>query len=141
MHYNSIDHFLQENEPAITALMAAAQEAAGGHYAAMSPEQSRQTAADDARQVMRSFREMQLDRESIQADARRVDGEGINLDDLTRMASHFTRHFEAFAKERLTGQPDLAREMVRRCGVMGTTYTANVTTVKLDKTLRRMQRP
>jgi len=141
MHYNSIDHFLTANLADIAALMEDAQRATGGHYAAMSPEQLRQTAESDVRQIIEVLRTTHVDRDVIQDTARQTDMQGIALDDLTRMSLEMERRFIPYIQAQLAGQPEFAADLIRRYRHITTSYRSNITAVKLDRTLGRFQKP
>jgi hypothetical protein len=139
MPYNSIDHFLTANLAAITALMEAAQRATGGHYAAMSPDQLRQTAQSDVRQIIEVLRTTHVDRDTIQDTARQTDTQGIALDDLTRMSLEMERRFIPYIQAQLAGQPEFAADLIRRYRHITASYRSNITAVKLDRTLGRLK--
>jgi hypothetical protein len=139
MQYNSIDHFLTANLADIAALMEDAQRATGGHYAAMSPEQLRETAQSDVRQIIEVLRTTHVDRDVIQDTARQTDMQGIARDDLTRMSLVMERLFIPYIQAQLAGQPEFAADLIRRYRHITTSYRSNITAVKLDRTLGRLK--
>ena len=92
------------------ALMEDAQRATGGHYASMAPEQLRETAQSDARELIAGLAEPpHVDRTAIQDTARQTDTQGIALDDLTRMSVEIERRFIAYVQAELAEQPGVCR--------------------------------
>jgi hypothetical protein len=140
MHYNSIDHFLTAHEAQIIRLMESAQQATGGHYAAL-PEAARRADARAATQrMMDAVRQVQLDRQVIQETARQRDSAGIALDDLTRLVDQMEARFLAYMQAELSAQPELAAEILRRLRNVNARFRSNVMAVKLDKMIRQLQR-
>ncbi|MDQ2809241.1 MAG: hypothetical protein M3Z04_20395 [Chloroflexota bacterium] len=139
MRYHSIDQFLTTQQPALAGLMAAAQRTAGGHYAAMTPIQLQQTAANDAEQLIAALRNSPLPRESFQENARAVDGNGVALDDLTRLADAVEAQIIPYFSEQLQDEPDLRDELLRRFRYINGRFRAGIRAVQIDKTIRRLQ--
>jgi hypothetical protein len=141
MLYNSPEHFLAAQSANFVEVVAAAQRAAGGHYAAYTPAQLQQNAANDASSIMETMRTEFMDSAAMQAGIRDTYGRGIDLDDLTRMAGFLEEGLVALVDRELQDQPDLAVELTRRIRHFNTRFRSNVTSVKLDITLGRMKRP
>jgi hypothetical protein len=139
--YNSLEHFLREHEPGFVAVMEAAQRATGGHYAAMTPAQLHANAAADVQHLLQSIRQATLDRGAIQKAAEQTGAAGINLDDLTRMSNALDRGLVAYVEAELGSQPELCADLLRRIRHVTASYRSNVTSVKLDSTLKRLQQP
>ncbi len=139
MRYNSIDQFLTTHRTALTGLMEAAQRTAGGHYAAMTPIQLQQTAANDAEQLITALRNSPVLRESFQENARTVDGNGVALDDLARLADGVEAHFIPYFTTQLSDEPDLLEELLRRLRHINSRFRAGIRAVQIDKTIRRFQ--
>jgi hypothetical protein len=139
MHYNSVDHFLSAHESQIIEMMASAQQATGGHYAALSEAALRADARAAAQRMMAAVRQVQLDGQTVQATARQRDSAGIALDDLTRLVDQMETRFIAFVQAELRAQPELAAEILRRLRNANARFRSNVMAVKLDKTIRQLQ--
>ncbi|HEX6608179.1 MAG TPA: hypothetical protein VF276_14845 [Chloroflexia bacterium] len=140
MHYNSVDHFLTAHESQIIDMMASAQQATGGHYAGLSEAARRADAQAAAQRMMAAVRQVQLDGQTVQATARQRDSAGIPLDDLTRLVDQMETRFIAFVQAELGAQPELAAEILRRLRNANARFRSNVMAVKLDKTIRQLQR-
>ncbi len=144
MHYNSIDHFLTVQEPAIVAVMEAAQRAAGGHYAAYTPDALRHNAASDIAEVLHNIRKLTLDNTTIQgfqAGAQENVAEGVDLNDLIRMDQAFERGFCALVEQELRDQSALAADLTRRIRYLTGRFRSSITGVKVDQTLSRLKQP
>jgi hypothetical protein len=140
MLYNSPEHFLTAQTAAIVEVVAGAQRAAGGHYAAYTPAQLQQTASQDAHEILETMRTEIMDSVAMQAGIRETYDRGIDLDDLSRMAELLERGLLALVDRELQDQPDLAAELKRRIRHFNTRFRSNVTSVKLDITLGRLKR-
>jgi hypothetical protein len=140
MRYNSVDHFLTAHESQIIGLMERAQQATGGHYAALSEAERRADAQAATRRMMDAVRQVQLDRRTVQDTARQRDSAGIALDDLTRLVDQMETRFIAYVQAELRAQPELAAEILRRLRNANARFRSNVMAVKLDKTIQQLQR-
>jgi hypothetical protein len=120
--------------------MERAQEATGGHYAALSEAARRATAQAATRRMMDAVRQVQLDRQIVQETARQRDSAGIALDDLTRLVDQMEARFLAYVQAELSAQPELAAEILRRLRNVNARFRSNVMAVKLDKTIQQLQR-
>ncbi|MDQ2809240.1 MAG: hypothetical protein M3Z04_20390 [Chloroflexota bacterium] len=143
MRYNSLDHFLTAQHAAIVTAMVAAQQAAGGHYAALTPAALQQNAANDVAEVLHNIRQLLLDStiiQGFQAGAQENVADGVDLSDLIRMDQAFERGFCALVEQELRDQPDLAAELIRRIHYLTGRFRNSVTGVKVDQTLNRLRK-
>jgi len=144
MHYNSVDHFLTAQHAAIVIVMTAAQQAAGGHYAALTPTALQQNAANDVVELLHNIRQLRLDSTIMRGflvGAQENLAEGVDLDDLIRMDQAFERGFCALLEQELHDQTDLAAELTRRIHYLTGRFRSSITSVKVDQTLQRLKRP
>lgn len=139
MRYNSIDHFLTAQHEAIIAVMVTAQQAAGGHYAALTGDALRRNAAQDVQEVITSIREIKVDKPAIRASAEENVDIGVDLDDLIRMGLAFEQGFLVLVKQEVQDQEELADDLNRRVLRLGARFRTNVTGVKVDQTLKRLR--
>ena len=143
MHYNSIDHFLTIQQPAIIALMAAAQREAGGHYAALTPDALEQNAANDGAEFLTNMRRFTLDStiiQGFQAGAQENVLEGVDLSDLIRMDQAVERRFCELVEQELRDQADLAADLIRRIHHLTGRFRSTLTGVQVDQTLKRLRK-
>ena len=140
MRYNSIDHFLTAQHAAIIAVMVAAQQQAGGHYAALTSDALWQNAVQDVQEVVTSIRDLKVDNPAVRASAEENVEIGVDLDDLIRMGLAFEQGFLVLVKQEVQDQEELATELNRRVLRLGARFRTNVTGVKLDQTLKRLKK-
>ncbi len=140
MRYNSIDHFLTAQHEAIITVMAAAQQQAGGHYAALTPDALWQNAAQDVQEVVTSIRDLKVDNPAVRASAQENMEIGVDLDDLIRMGLAFEQGFQVLVNQEVQDQEELAAELNRRVLRLGARFRTNITGVQLDQTLKRLKK-
>jgi hypothetical protein len=140
MHYNSVEHFLTENEAAFAHIIEEVQRGVGGHYARLTPAELHATAVHDAHLVVQSLMSEHIDRHEVQESARDNDAAGIELDDLIRFSTEMEARLIAYAERDLHDQPNLAAEVATRLRHRAASYRSNVTAVKLEASLKRLKK-
>jgi hypothetical protein len=135
---DQIERFLRENQPAIAGLLNQAYAEAGGHYAALSPEERQHQAAIDSGEYVDGLMHG-VDRATVQAAAHHATAAGIDVNDILRMSNALERQVTAFVREHLAGQPDLAQEVLRRAHNVAASFRTNLAAARLDDVLRRFE--
>jgi hypothetical protein len=131
---SSMITFLDAHQAAIVGLLDQAYEAAGGHYAAMSPPQRRRQAAADSRTFISDFLYGDIDRESVEETVAHAT---IAVDDILRMVEALDRLFTAFVREQLADQPALAAALVARSTALNASFRTNLQDARADHTAPR----
>lgn len=139
MIYNSIDDFLRKQESAIHDLVERVEHQIGGHYAALAPEQLRQIARRDATDLIVALRTDDA-RQMGQQQAQEMKAAGAPLAQITRMGAAMECALVTFVGERLTAQPNLRDELLRRVERLASRYRANIVAVMLDNALQRLRK-
>jgi hypothetical protein len=129
-----IKRFLEENQEAIAGLVVQAYDAAGGHYALMSPDDRRRQAATDVQEFIADLLRGGIDRDAVHQTVANTAGEAP---DIVRLSTALDHLFATFVQERLADHPDLAEELIRVSRNLNASFRANLTAAQLDTLLRR----
>ncbi len=134
---DQVERFLRDNQPAIAGLMGQAYTVAGGHYAAMSPEERERQASIDSGEYVEALVQGSIHRDVVQAVAHQTAASGIDVNDILRMSNALEREVTAFVREHLAGQPELTQEVLRRAHNVAASFRTNLAAARLDDMLRR----
>jgi len=108
-----IAQFLDDHRAAIQELIRQAYHAAGGHYAALTPEQQAHQAAVDSTEFIADLLRGTPDREVIRQTVVAAAAPTI-AGDIVNMAAALDRAFAGFVAAQLPGEPRLAQELILR---------------------------
>jgi hypothetical protein len=141
MSYSSIEQFLEQQYPALCAILERAATAAGGHYAEMTPEARRHNAENDAVELISALAQGYVDPDVVRATGARPTTGGLIADDLLRLANYVEPRIEELAVRELARQPDLRDELLARKRRIYARFRAALTSARIDQVLTRLNHP
>ena len=139
--YSSVEQFLEQQYPALCDILERAATNAGGHYAQMTAAARRDTAENDAVELISALAQGYVDPEVVRATGARPSTTGLIADDLLRLADYVEPRIEELAVRELAQQPDLRDDLLARKRRIYARFRAGLTSAKIDQVLARLNHP